>query len=208
MTRGGHIPSPFDRTLSGLGFFTEHADAVRLSAFLQLGAAIVLGLFTATAVSRLRFLGVQAAGGTIAAFGGFAGAVFSALAALLAWVLAAPDDSGLPAQEGFHWLMFGAGGPATVATMGLLVAGVSVSGGLSGLLPRWLGWAGVALAAVAELSTLVLVVPSAVYLLPIARLLTLAWMITVGAVLPRSRNVEVRASPEPEPAALHTAHQH
>jgi hypothetical protein len=51
-------------------YFVIHADAVRVVAFLQFGAAIPLGLFTATLVSRLRFLGIDAAGATIALFGG------------------------------------------------------------------------------------------------------------------------------------------
>jgi hypothetical protein len=38
----------------------------------EFGSAIPLGLFTATAVSQLQFLGVRAAGTSIALFGGFA----------------------------------------------------------------------------------------------------------------------------------------
>jgi hypothetical protein len=124
MTQGGHLPSPYDPTNGAVAFFSEHADAMCVNAFLQLGAAIVLGLFAATAVSRLRFLGVTAAGATIALFGGVAGSVFAASSALVQWVLASMDPTTLPIMSsGFHWLYFALGGPGHVAFTGLLVAG-------------------------------------------------------------------------------------
>jgi hypothetical protein len=49
-------------------------DAARVGAFLQFGSAIPLGIFTATAVSRIQFLGVNAAGTSIALFGGLGAA--------------------------------------------------------------------------------------------------------------------------------------
>ena len=72
---------------------------------------------------------------------------------------------------------------------GLLVAGISVSGGLAHQLPRWLMWFGIAIAAVAEASTLTIVTPAAAYLLPVARIPTFAWMLCIGVLLPRSRAV-------------------
>jgi hypothetical protein len=187
MTSGGHLPSPYENG-SSAWFFSDHADAVRVAAFLQLGAAIVLGLFAAVAVSRLRFFGVGAAGVSIALFGGVAGSVFAASSALVQWALVSMDPTTLPAlSSGFQWLYFALGGPGHVALTGLLVAGVSVSGALAGLLPRSILWAGVVLAAIAELSTLVLILPGAVFLLPLARFFTFAWMIAVGAMLPKSK---------------------
>jgi hypothetical protein len=188
LTRGGHIPSPFGPAGAARSFFAEHANAVRLNAFLQLGAAIPLGLFTATAVSRLRFLGVNVAGVDIAFFGGVAAAAFSMLSALVQWTIAA---SGVAAAGGdlhaFHVLFFALGGPGHVAASGLLVAGISISGGLSRVLPRWVMWFGIAIAAVAETSTLTIVTPAAAYLLPLARIPAFAWLICAGALLPRSR---------------------
>ncbi len=193
MTRGGHLPSPYDPTNGAVAFFSAYAGAMSISAFFQLGAAIVLGLFAAVAVSRLRFLGVTAAGATIALFGGVAGSVFAALSALVQWALASMDATTLPVvASGFHWLYFALGGPGHVALTGLLVAGVSVSGGLAGLLPRWILWSGLVLAVIAEVSTVMLVVPVAVVLLPVARLLTFVWMIAVGATLPRSKRALTR----------------
>src|SRR5260370_12607826 len=68
MTKGGHIPSPFASPDLAQAFFYGHADAVRIGAFLQFGAAIPLGIFTATAVSRLQFLGMNVAGAFIPFF--------------------------------------------------------------------------------------------------------------------------------------------
>jgi hypothetical protein len=203
MTHGGHLPSPCAASDYSIAFFSEHGDALSVCAFLQLGAAIVLGLFAATVVSRLRFFGVTAAGAMIALFGGIAASVLAALSALVQWVLASMDPATLPMlSSGFHWLYFALGGPGHVALAGLLVAGVSVSGTLAGLLPRWILWSGIALAALAELSTLVLVVPEGVYLLPIARLLTFAWMICVGAMMPKSKAAITRSESRLPPLAV------
>jgi len=188
LTGGGHFPSPYAPAADAAAYFAAHPGAVALGAFLQLGAAIPLGLYAATASSRLRFLGIEAAGATIALFGGVAASVFLALSALVQWVLAQPGVAGGDAMRGLQLLAFAAGGPGHVATFGLLVAGVSVSAGLPRLIPRWLLWFGLVIAACAELSTLTVVAPAAAYLLPAARFLGLVWMIAVGATLPTIRS--------------------
>lgn len=208
LTHGGHLPSPYEAPSTSAAFFGDYGDAVRVNAFLQLGAAIVLGLFAAVAVSRLRFFGVTAAGVTIALFGGMAGAVFAALSALVQWVLASVDVAMLPmVSNAFHWLYFALGGPAHVAAAGLLVAGISVSGGIAGLLPRWILWSGLVLAVVAEVSTLMMIVPAAVYLLPVARLFTFVWMIAVGATLPKSWSTVEKSPRSERSVGMREAHQ-
>jgi hypothetical protein len=188
MAGGEHFPSPFGPSDEHARYFAEHADAVRLGAFLQLGAAIPLGIFAASASSRLQFLGMRVAGIQIALFGGVGASVLLAFCACVEWVLA---QSALPEPSGFlhplHLLAFATGGPAYVATFGLLVAGVSVTAGLQGFAPRWLMVLGVVIAAVAELSTLVLIAPAVAILLPIARFSGFAWMICMGALLPKGR---------------------
>jgi len=158
------------------------------AAFLQLGSAIPLGIFAATASSRLQFLGMKVAGTQIALFGGIAASVFQALSACVGWVLA---QAGLPASSdvphSLHLLAFATGGPGYVATVGLLIAGISVAAGIQGFAPRWLMVLGIGIATVAELSTLVLVFPAAAILLPIARFSGFVWMICMGALLPKSR---------------------
>ena len=206
MSHGGRIPSPYEPASVTASFFSDYASAIRVGAFLQLGAAIVFGLFTATVVSRLRFLGIQAAGAWIALFGGFTGAMFWALSALVLWVLGQPDFAFSAGDlHALHLFMFAVGGVGHVAGAGLLVAGVSVSAGLARLVPRWLMVFGLVIAVVAELSTLTLVAPVATYLLPIARLLTFVWLICAAALLPKTRGerFEGRASAR----ALTHAHQ-
>jgi hypothetical protein len=58
-----------------VSYFSTHAHAVLICAFLQLGAAIPFGIFAATVASRLHFLGVNAAGASIAFFGGAMAAI-------------------------------------------------------------------------------------------------------------------------------------
>jgi hypothetical protein len=48
-------------------------------------------------------------------------------------------------------------------------------------------WFGLVIAALAELSSLSMVVPAAMYLLPLARFPGFVWLIAVGATLPTTR---------------------
>jgi hypothetical protein len=82
-----------------------------------------------------------------------------------------------------------------VAAFGILVAGISATAGLQGFAPRWLMAFGLGIAAVAELSTLVLVVSPAAILLPIARFSGFVWMICMGALLPRARGAFANRPP-------------
>src|ERR1700722_7977942 len=91
MTHGGHFPSPFEPTATTSAFFTENRDAIRLGAFLQFGASVPLAIFAATASSRLRFLGVEAAGTQITLVGGTLASAMGAFSALAQWSLVQPD---------------------------------------------------------------------------------------------------------------------
>jgi hypothetical protein len=76
MLRGGpSYANPYGPIEDAQRFFGANPEALRWSAFLSLGSAVPLGIYTATIVSRLRFLGVRAAGTNIALFGGFAASV-------------------------------------------------------------------------------------------------------------------------------------
>src|SRR5215471_5315007 len=188
MTKGSHFPSPFIAPDLAQAFFAGNRDAVGIAAFLQFGAAVPLGIFTATVVSRLQFLGVNVAGVFIALLGGFAASLSATLSALLQWVLAQPGIASQPAvTHVLHLLSFASGGVGFVVPFGLLVAGVSVIAWFTRMLPRWLVWLGLVLAAIAELSSLSLIVTPAFFLLPVARFLGFVWIISTGFLLPRSR---------------------
>ena len=62
---GPHFPGPWEPAQRIAAYLQLHPKDVLLCAFFQFGAAVPLGIFTATIVSRLRFLGVKAAGATI-----------------------------------------------------------------------------------------------------------------------------------------------
>src|SRR5438874_13487864 len=92
-----------------------------MCAFLQFGAAIPLGIFTATMVSRLQFLGVRAAGPSIAFFGGLMTAANVALSALVLWVMVYPGIAQDPAiLRALYYLVFAIGGVGFSVPMGIL----------------------------------------------------------------------------------------
>ena len=62
--------SPFSPAETITDFYRLNGDAVRIQSFFLFGSSIPLGLYTATVVSRLNYLGVRAAGVTIALYGG------------------------------------------------------------------------------------------------------------------------------------------
>ena len=78
------------------------------------------------------------------------------------------------------------GGPGHVVPLGLLLAGMAVTAGLTGRLPRWTMVFGLVVAAIAELSVLALVFPAAAWLLPLARFPALVWLICAGVLLPKT----------------------
>jgi hypothetical protein len=192
MANGQHYPSPFGPAEQASRYFTQHANAVQLAALLQFGSAIPLGIFAASVTSRVQFLGMKVAGINIALFGGIAASIFLTITASFEWVLSQSSGAEIAgAIRALHLLSFVTGGPGYVVAFGLLVAGVSVVAGLQAFAPRWLMVFGLAIAAVAEVSTFVLVLPAIAILLPIARFLGFAWMICIAALLPKARG-EVR----------------
>jgi hypothetical protein len=197
MTHGGHFPSPHEPTDETNAFLAANRDALRFGAFLQFGASVPLAIFAATASSRLRFLGIEAAGTLITLVGGTLASAMGAFSALAQWSLVQPD-LGTEATRALHLLAFSTGGPGYIVPFGLLVAGVAVTGGLSRKLPRWVMWSGLLVASVSELSSLSVAFDPALYLLPLARFTGLVWLIVVGALLPSSRSSGAsREAPEP-----------
>ncbi len=59
-------PGPWELASVIVPYFQTHHTQVLICLFLQLGAILCLGLFTAVAVSQIRFLGVRSAGPWIA----------------------------------------------------------------------------------------------------------------------------------------------
>ena len=97
-------------------------------------------------------------------------------------------------MRALYYLVFLTGGPGHVVTLGLLVAGIAVPSLIFGLLPRPIAWAGLSIAVLAEVTTLVLVWPGLAVLLPVARFAALVWLIMAGALLPLRRRNKQEAS--------------
>lgn len=203
---GGTIPSPFGSAESIQHYFLAHPSAAKASGTLAFASSVPLAIYAATASARLRQLGVTAPGATIALAGGLLSASALSLSGLLQWTLSQPGVRGdASLVRGLHDLSFLTGGPAHVVALGLLIAGIAVPSLILGLLPRALAWAGLAIAGLAELSTVVLIWPSLAVLVPIARFPGLIWLIAAGFLLPHRRPGRERAEgnrPAPVRGAL------
>lgn len=181
-------PGPWEPAGVIVPYFQTHADKVLACLFLQSGATVCLGLFTAATVSRLQFLGVRAAGPWIALFGGFLTVFNGMAAALTTWTMIHPGVVQDPSVVlGLYYLSYAFGGPGFSIPMGLLMAGISVSAGFKKLLPKWIVILGIVLAAAGELSWFHLISAKALFLIPLTRFPGFIWIIAVGLALPRTR---------------------
>jgi len=181
-----HFPGPWEPGDVIVSYFQTHPLPVLICLFLQFGALIPLGIFTATVVSRLHFLGVRAAGPYIALFGGFATVFNGMTASFLLWVMIHPgvaQDATL--LRALYYLSYAFGGPGFSVPMGLLLAGVSVPAAVLKLLPKWVAAFGLVLAVCGELSWLNLIAPKALFLIPLTRFPSFVWLIATGFLLPR-----------------------
>jgi hypothetical protein len=186
---GPHFPGPWESSETIAAYFQDHSRAVLACAFLQFGAAIPLGIFAATMVSRLQFLGVRVAGAHIALFGGLMTAFNMAASALVLWVMAYPGIAQDPAVlRALYYLTFALGGVGFSVPIGLLIAGLSIPAAFFKLLPKWLVVFGLVLAIIGELSVLSLVVPNALFLIPLTRFPAFIWLIAAGFALPKTRD--------------------
>ncbi len=185
-----HFPGPWEPAAVIASYFQSHSADVLMCAFLQFGAAIPLGVLTASLVSRLQFLGVRAAGAHIALFGGLAASFSMALSALVLWVMAYPGIANEgPVLRALYYLTFAIGGAGYSVPLGLLIAGVSIPALFLRLLPRGLAIAGLVIAVFGELSWLSLVVPKALFLIPLTRFPGFIWLIATGFMLPRAKSL-------------------
>jgi hypothetical protein len=194
---GGPFPSPYDSADTVLRFFADHGTTVRAAATLQFACAVPLAILAASLSSRLRFLGfAHVPGVLIASTGGILASGMLMLSALVQWVLSQPGVSEDRAVvRALDDLAFATGGPGHVVFLGLLIAGLAVPAAIGRLLPRGLWIAGLALALIAELSTLALPFQDAAFLLPVARFGGLIWLIAAAALLPASRRSPTQADP-------------
>ena len=185
---GGVMPLPYGPVAAIQAYVSAQPVAVQVVATAAFGSSVPLAIYAATASARLRQLGVIAPGATIALTGGTLAAGALGLTGLLGWTLSRPEVSADTALvRAIYYLVFLVGGPGHIVALGLLVAGMSVPSLILGLIPRTVAWTGLAIAALAELTTLVLVWPQLGVILPIARVSALVWLVVAGALLPLQR---------------------
>jgi hypothetical protein len=182
-----HFPGPWESAEVIAAYFRGQPHDVLMCALLQFGSAVPLGLYTATIVSRLQFLGARVAGIYIALFGGLMTVFNLALSALVLWVMAYPgiaqDASVIRA---LYYLTFAVGGVGYSVPLGLLIAGISVPSGFMKLLPKWLVVFGLLIGVCGELSWFSLVFPKLIYLIPLTRFPGFIWLIVAGFMLPKA----------------------
>ena len=176
-------------------FFAQNPLAQRVSSFFLFGSAVPFGIFAVTTVSRLRYMGVRAAGTNIALLGGLAATVALMLSGIAGWILSVPEVAGsIPVVKAIAFFSFLSGGMAYAVGFGLLAAGVSVTCYFQRLLPRWLSWFGIVLAITGELAWLSLLSYPANFFIPITRFVGFVWMILAAILLTRNRRAAQSAA--------------
>jgi len=195
MTGGAPYPIPYNPIPTLQDYYTRFPNVMRVVSFLQFGASIPLGLFTATVVSRLLFHKIKVAGVHIALFGGIAASVFLGVSALATWTLSQPGvATEVGAMRVAQLLAFAAGGVGHTVTLGLLLAGVSVPSLFTRLMPRWLSWAGLIIAGICVLSFFSMLLQSVSLLLPLGRFPAYLWLIAAGFSIPKTRHGTTHAA--------------
>ena len=201
-------PQPSAGAAAVLAYDRSHQTVMQVAGFFQFAAAAPLAIWAATVYRRLRTLGVTAPGAVIALSGGLLAAASLALTGLISWVTAQTAQLAAPVADpalarALADLAFATGAAGFVVPLGLLVAGVSVPALLLRLTPRPWAWFGLVVAAVSELSSLVLLTSGLDATLPIGRFGGLIWLVAVSLLLPHNRH-EIRgaaAAPERRPVA-------
>jgi hypothetical protein len=189
LRHGAPFINPYAAGEAIRAFFEQNPTAVRVSSFFLFASAVPLGLFAVTMVSRLRFLGVRAAGTNIALFGGLTAANALILSGLFGWVLSLPDvATSVSMVRALLFLSFLFGGAVYAVGFGLLAAGVCVTSYFYRFLPRWLIALGILVAFAGEFSSLSLVVYPANFLIPITRYLGFIWLLLAAVKLTKSRD--------------------
>jgi hypothetical protein len=183
------IPQADASAASLLAYVRSHHTFMQVAGCLEFAAAVPLAIWTATGYRRLRTLGVNAPGAVIGLSGGLLAAASLALSGLVSWTVSQVSgtvDAGL--ARVLADLSFATGGTGFVAPLGLLLAGMAVPALILRLLPRWLAWTGLVVAAIAELSTFSLLTGGLDVTLPVGRFGGLLWLLAVSVLLPRSRH--------------------
>src|ERR1700694_1876440 len=195
LRHGASFVNPFATAEQVRAFFAQSPMAVRASSFFLFGSAVPFGIFAVTAVSRLRYMGVRAAGTNIALLGGLAATIALLFSGMAGWILSVPEVSdSVAVVKAIDFLSFLCGGVLYAIGFGLFAAGVSVTSYFMRLLPRWLTFLGIFLAITGELSWFSLIAYPANFFIPITRFVGFIWMLLAAVALTRDRKTVQPAS--------------
>jgi hypothetical protein len=191
LRHGTPFVTPFAPVAELRRFLAQSPTAVCVSNFFLFGSAVPLGIFAVTAVSRLRFLGVRAAGTNIALLGGLIATIALLLSGAVGWILSVPEilDSA-PVMKAMAFLNFLLGGTVFSVGFGLLAAGISVTSYFMRLLPRWVVALGMVVAIAGELSWFSMIAYPANFFIPVTRFVGFIWMLSVAITLTKNRMPE------------------
>jgi hypothetical protein len=188
LRHGAAFVTPFAPAEQVRMFVTQSPKEVRVSSFFLFGSAVPFGIFAVTTVSRLRFMGVRAAGTNITLFGGLVATIALFFSGIAGWILSVPEVSdSVSVVKAINFLSFLCGGVLYAIGFGLLAAGISVTSYFMRLLPRWLTFLGIVLAITGELSWFSLVAYPANFFIPITRFVGFIWMLLTAIALTRGR---------------------
>ncbi|HEX8942962.1 MAG TPA: hypothetical protein VF785_07495 [Gemmatimonadaceae bacterium] len=176
--------NPFGPPEIARRFFSTDPEASRVAGFFCFASAMPLAIYGATIVARLQFLGARHDGAYMAFAGGIAASGGLAAAGLFLWMLSVPEAAtSIPITHALHLLVFLCGGPAFAVGLGLLAAGVSVSGHFARLLPTWVVWLGFLIATTGVLSMFGLLSLPMTVAIPITRVGGFGWLLAVGTTI-------------------------
>src|SRR5579863_7314208 len=118
---------PHDSAEKALAYMAKYGWTIQLGSFFELVSAVPLGIFIATTISRLRFLGIRSAGESIALVGGIGASTLLVLSALTNWSLTRPGIAeAIGAAAALRAISFAAAGPGFAVLLGFFVGGVSL----------------------------------------------------------------------------------
>ncbi|OBB99191.1 hypothetical protein [Mycobacterium sp. 852002-40037_SCH5390672] len=181
---GGVMPLPYGPASAVAAYVRAQPAAVRIIAVATFASSVPLAIYAATAGARLRQLGAGAGPAAIALTGGTLAAGALGLSGLLGWTLSIPDVAANAAVvRALYLLVFLTGGPGHMVALGLLVGGIAAPCLGRALVPGPVARMGLATAALAELTAVVLIWPALGVILPIARVLALTWLMVAGVAL-------------------------
>src|SRR5260370_10740080 len=190
LRHGAPYVTPFAPAEELRSFLAQSPMAIRVSNFFLFGSAVPFGIFAVTTVSRLRFMGVRAAGRNIALLGGLTATIALILSGIVGWVLSVPEVSAsAQVVKAIDFLNFLLGGVVYAVGFGLLAAGVSVTSSFMRLLPRWMVALGMLVAITGELSAFSLIAYPANFFIPLTRYVGFIWMFSVAVALTKNREV-------------------